>query len=953
MKVLALAIFLGLAASSARAAVSDYVRTETKDYNGYAGLDLISYVKAQPGDTKPGRAWIIRADLTKGYRLRTYHGDGTAENRLAVGKMAEKLYDEGEEVIVGMNGDYFDMSTNRAETSGMSVVNSRLMFPGYKTVAQTNFWFFMETGDHRLVHGKPVARDGGKLIRPQMSYEALFGELKIRHAVRTCNTNHPVIDGQVGEFGEPSQTNPRSIVGLGATAAGHEALFFFWNDGRHDDWSYGVSPEDSAQMLIDEGCRDAGELDGGGSTSFWTVNGPNAGSYYPAFNTAHGCYVNRLSADSPRAVANGLFILAPKDQPVVATIDEVNTYFDFDEALDAVAPGETIALTAPAAWTRGSSIFTSCTIASAGAPSGSPLTCSAGVPTVPAGVRTEFRDLTLVSSAQLVSVAAGGTAAVGGAVALGRLETADAEGFELAAPITAPVDVLCAAANADGDVFGFSELTVAEAVPSLAFLRHPENSLLVAEAVPGQEHATLLRWRFAVRFGSTVTAQGYNFTNGLVTVTMGEILVPLPSGTRLRLTVRDPAGRTLGRIDRPLDGIGPVVFNTTDFGALTPGANLLCEVTVVSADGQVLPGSTSVRCDLCVANETPWFSANAGDDAITGGAWLTKPALDRGTFKLTNGVTWAFVADQPVQTGHVLANARVKVMAALSETEIATQLERYRADPPRGALALMAKADGTRVWIGLTREDETVLFRELSGVEANDEKSCRCLIEADFSTDTPHVRYGVAFDDADPVYLVDAGGRDWLPSAKSANEATSRVEIDGAIRLTALDGIKTDTTTATIADRHISLKTNVVLDPSSLVDGDYTVDSAGYAFRWVDGGRTLRYDAATGRLSVSAGAPKNGLSSFLSHVLGLDPADANSVPVATIVHMTNPEGFFVSVADSVSVNPASDARVSFALETADNVKFEGSTFSDRQSSASFDIPKSATRGFYRVHIYVD
>ena len=363
-------------------AVSDYVRTEIANYNGHEGCTLVTYVKP-PTAEKTGRAWIMKFDMTKGYRLRAYYGDGNG-GRARIGTMGENLIAEGEQPICGMNADYFYTASNMAYSTGMTIMNSRMVYPGFNNANPATHYFFMETGDRRYAHGKPVRTDGKTSGFVAHGYDLVTADgRKIRNAVRTNWCNYPVKEGQInpvntaydtvgkveGTIGNyQSRTQyPRVMIGYGTNevdGAQHEIVAMFVNDGRQADWSYGVTDVDAAQMMIDEGCWEVGEFDGGGSAAFWAASGPDR--VYPRDTTANGGYLNLPSDGYPRKDANGIFMLAPTDAPATVTIGE-NWYYDLDEALWAVAPGETITVTNATTLTGTNEFFTSCTIASSAA----------------------------------------------------------------------------------------------------------------------------------------------------------------------------------------------------------------------------------------------------------------------------------------------------------------------------------------------------------------------------------------------------------------------------------------------------------------------------------------------------------------------------------------------------------------------------------------------------------
>jgi exopolysaccharide biosynthesis protein len=69
---------------------------------------------------------------------------------------------------------------------------------------------------------------------------------------------------------EPSEVrHPRTAVGLS-----HDSKKFVWIvvDGRQKGYSEGVSEEELADLLLESGCSEGINLDGGGSSSMWILN---------------------------------------------------------------------------------------------------------------------------------------------------------------------------------------------------------------------------------------------------------------------------------------------------------------------------------------------------------------------------------------------------------------------------------------------------------------------------------------------------------------------------------------------------------------------------------------------------------------------------------------------------------------------------------------------------------
>ena len=366
----------------------------------------------------------------------------------------------------------------------------------------------METGDRRYAHGKPVRTDGKTSGFVAHGYDLVTADgRKIRNAVRTNWCNYPVKEGQINPVNEnyatvgkvegtignyQSRTQyPRVMIGYGTNevdGAQHEIVAMFVNDGRQADWSYGVTDVDAAQMMIDEGCWEVGEFDGGGSAAFWAASGPD--SVYPRDTTANGGYLNLPSDGYPRKDANGIFMLAPTDAPATVTIG-ANWYYDLDEALWAVAPGETITVTNATTLTGTNIFFTSCTLAcdAGGTPDIPTIACPAGTAlSVAAGVRVCFSNAVFTGAS--TTLRAAGTAAVAGHVSFDRVDVAAGGAFELAGPLDRALVVNNPAAAAEGDVFGTATGNFGAGV---RLLRHPSDATLAARAVSNGSTANL-RW---------------------------------------------------------------------------------------------------------------------------------------------------------------------------------------------------------------------------------------------------------------------------------------------------------------------------------------------------------------------------------------------------------------------------------------------------------------------------
>ena len=344
-----------LAAASATAAVSDFTRTEVTDWNGREGVTFVRWSK---GGTPRGFAFAF--DLAKGYRFRAWHGAANTNGTGAatIGNMAETMAAAGEAPIAGINGDYFD-NTGIAvsHTSGMTISDSRVAFPGWNASPSTAFCYIAGLADGNLHHGKVDCMPGYEGGNPAAPWLVNVGGRHIRNAVRTNYQNYPVRAGAINPVGGGNSTSGydfsttignyqsrnyywRTLVGIGTNAVGVATnLVLFTSD---PSGSGGFPDVDAYRMMIDLGCNEVGELDGGGSATMWAEAGPDA--VFLGATTAHGGYVMKPRDTSPRKVGNGIFVLPPDPRPQTVEVATGNFYTTLGEALDARAPNEYVTI---------------------------------------------------------------------------------------------------------------------------------------------------------------------------------------------------------------------------------------------------------------------------------------------------------------------------------------------------------------------------------------------------------------------------------------------------------------------------------------------------------------------------------------------------------------------------------------------------------------------------------
>ena len=153
--------------------------------------------------------------------------------------------DENFNVVVGMNGDFYNMSTGKP--------TGALIMEGTEYHAASGWPFFA------------ILNDGTPIIGSAADYSKYRSQIKEAVGGRDML----VVNGKIaaGSFDDYLQVYAsRTCVGI--TAEGK--VVFLVVDGRQEPWSVGGTVYELAQIMIDAGCVTALNLDGGGSSTFAT-----------------------------------------------------------------------------------------------------------------------------------------------------------------------------------------------------------------------------------------------------------------------------------------------------------------------------------------------------------------------------------------------------------------------------------------------------------------------------------------------------------------------------------------------------------------------------------------------------------------------------------------------------------------------------------------------------------
>lgn len=160
----------------------------------------------------------------------------------------------------------------------------------------------------------------------------------------------------------------------------------------------------------------------------------------------------------------------------------------------------------------------------------------------------------------------------------------------------------------------------------------------------------------------------------------------------------------------------------------------------------------------------------------------------------------------------------------------------------------------------------------------------------------------------------------------------------------------------TVAGDSLVLAGNAAIDLASLAVGEYAVASAQsekpYHLSWTDGGG--KYGVwENGGLVVKAGVPQNGMSSYASFVLGLDPEDESARPVLTFRPTADGTAFVLDLPDvSPRGRRETGLSVGYELVSGADVHFEKDCeISPVAATPRFTVPReSGPSRFYFVRI---
>lgn len=249
----------------------------------FAGVRWSHRVQTKP---RPLNIHVLEIDLTHpGVRFLISPGNGAAPGE--VNPQTVRSYVGAVQAQIGINASFFLSSAAGANFDNRGVVASRgEVYSPFDGDARPWPVLNLSADNFAQILSQAVQPSTTTAVSPAVPlYNAVSGSERIL-------TNGRVTAGAV-TFGEPTLLHPRTIAGI----TPDRRLVLATIDGRQSGVSEGFYGSESADLLLQYGCVDAVNLDGGGSTTL-------------VFADPTPRVVNRISDPTERPVGASLAVFA-------------------------------------------------------------------------------------------------------------------------------------------------------------------------------------------------------------------------------------------------------------------------------------------------------------------------------------------------------------------------------------------------------------------------------------------------------------------------------------------------------------------------------------------------------------------------------------------------------------------------------------------------------------------
>ena len=421
-----------------------------------------------------------------------------------------------------------------------------------------------------------------------------------------------------------------------------------------------------------------------------------------------------------------------------------------------------------------------------------------------------------------------------------------------------------------------------------------------------------------------VQSYSFDYSNVVFKVTVGDVAY----ADTLKITLND------GTEEKVIQqAIAANQDNVIDFSGrnLVPGKTYDCTIEVVKSDApsSVYPDSDPVT----LAATADWFGFNNGAFVK---ATSNNVTIADNKFGPTDEEQPAVVTP----TSESAANAKSTVEIAVDYTEAFAETAQY--DNAQSALALTSEG-----WKCLAGGAWTVIANDNVSTEAG---VYATRAEFDYTGTAGKVRFSVK--NGDVWYVMKNNETEWfaLSGAATKLNGTSFVG-SGKISAIAATYSSTDPIPPTIGEGVITLAGSTDVKLKDVAAGDYTISSTvgkKFSMKWSDAdGKYAKIDG--GKLKVISGTPANGIGSYNSYALGLNPESAASKPVLDSAQNADGANMTLKVPN---VKPNAEvAEVSMkVVETAEPAGDSGTEYALENGTATIPLPDGVK--YYKVKISI-
>lgn len=420
--------------------------------------------------------------------------------------------------------------------------------------------------------------------------------------------------------------------------------------------------------------------------------------------------------------------------------------------------------------------------------------------------------------------------------------------------------------------------------------------------------------------GEIVEKYSFDYSNIVFTVKVNEGTY----GDKLKITVGD----------KIIEQDFVVGDNTVDFTnqGLIPGSTYDCKIEIVK-DGT--DPDVKRNSPVNLAATADWFGYAGGESLLKASG--TNVTIADGKLGPTN-------EDQPAvitPNSESAANAKSTVEISVDYTEAFAETAVY--DNAQSALALTAegwKCLAGGVWTAIANDGVSI-----------DKGIFATRAEFDYTVKPGKVRFSVR--NGDVWYVMKDGGTEWFALAGSADKLNGTSFVGGG-RVSAIAATYTSTEgiDPTVSGSTLTLAGSTDVKLADVAAGTYTIAQPAnrrYSMKWTDSADKHATINADGQLVVSSGAAANGIDSYDSYALGLDPENAASKPVLDSAQNSKTGALDVKVANVVPNTDVAEVAMK-VIETAEPAGDTGTEYAFENGTATIPLPDGVK--YYKVKISI-